>query len=1098
MGTSAQRRSTPSVSQTLWTILAATASVASAIKVATPVTQPVFELERLGRVGFAGDFSGVSLYEYTTQTQSSPFSNGSQSILTQLPNGLFISLGLADAAINAMCMYELQDGTQKGVVVGGSFTSLGGVKAKGIALYDADGDRVTAMGDFDGKVNALLCDKTTSRVYVGGSFSLNNSENAVAWNDGKWENLPFQGFTNPVTTIARSNNDTIIFGGNFDGLQKFTAPEVKDAQSLNLGSAIIETEQTADGSDPAAITCTNNNTSSQWLLKDGQKGAWTANFRFEIFPTKLRLVNANKDGRGTKTFRLTAYPLGGIMNLTYLDLVTNERKHCDASCPLARSDLTQDFQFVNPVGMWSFRLDIFDFYGAGGGLSSVQIFQDNISTYAIPDFNEAGCSASLDDSSSTVTGDWSQTVVNDQGDSDYLSADIDTTASTSQVVFEPHIEQSGRYQMLIFTPGCIQDSSCSTRGSVVITGAVKTGSEIPPETIFQTNDYDKFDAYNLPVVNAISSGFRPRITIAPVAGQGTVRIVAQKIQFKLIEKTTTTSNSSSSDPGSKLNGLFEYDLRSAATDLSTSAINAAGLDLDTNASVTAVVVKDDFTYVGGDFSEKDKFQNFFVIDKNSKALPDVAEGGLNAPVSVMLVAGDLIYVGGSFNKTKTGSTAAISHIAAYDTAKKSWVALGGGVDNSVSEIIPITLNLTSGPEDCFAISGNFTNVRPDNNDANKVAAAGFAVWVPSKSQWLEAMDGEEIELSGSLTAFAKSNDIPVYAGSMASNTLSSSGAIFLLPGDKTRLERSPLEFTTANNTLSKRDVSSQNITGVVAGAFYVVGGKNITVLGGRFDVEGKDGTVSNLAFIDGGNNEITGATDEFTSGSTIRALKFMDKLLFVGGTLEGPDNIGGLAIWNMDEMKLAVNQPQPLTTTNSTTNSTAIVRDISIRPDSKDIYVAGDFTNAGSLSCANICIYQNDLQQWVDATPETPGSINVMHWTDSNHLYVAGDMFFNNTKTYFAIFNAVTGMFGSLDADVSSIPGPVTGMAFDSNDNLSFFIAGSSATDGSPYLMKLQDKKFVALGQFFALSYSMPLVLTFFQKTNSALHPRFIAFRSCS
>jgi hypothetical protein len=373
---------TSSLSCRLWGTLSLSAVLASALN-ATSVPQPSFNLDGLGQVALAGDFNAISLYQYSGQKESSLFSNGSQSLLSQLPNGVFTSLASADAAIQALCVHELKDGTVKGIFVGGNFTGLGNVPASGAALFNPQDGKVTALNGLSGKVHALLCDKETNTVYVGGEFMVtgSNSSNAIAWVDGTgWKDLPFDGFDEPVKTITKSPNDTIVFGGTFNNLVNASSPRVRHAQTINLATADITAEQTTNLSgfnDSAAIGCSTGK-EKQWLLRDGQKGSWTANFKFLFKPTKLRLRNANFEGRGTKLFRFTAFPMNGIMNLTYTDPVTNTSTSCDAWCPLSATAEFQDFFFVNEVSMNSIRVDILDFYGAGGGLAGIELFQDGM------------------------------------------------------------------------------------------------------------------------------------------------------------------------------------------------------------------------------------------------------------------------------------------------------------------------------------------------------------------------------------------------------------------------------------------------------------------------------------------------------------------------------------------------------------------------------------------------------------------------------------------------------------------------------------------------------------------------------------------------
>lgn len=370
------------LSQALWPFISMAITFTNAITF-NAISQPSLDLSNLGRVGIAGDFGGISIYQFEGQTESSPFSNGSQSLLSRLPNGIFATLASSDAQIQALCVHELSDGTVKGIFVGGNFTGLGNVPANGVALFNPNDGSVMALDGLVGKVHALLCDKDTNTVYVGGDFSGSNSSNAIAWVESKgWTDLPFDGFNGPVKAISRSPNNTITFGGAFTSLGNSSIPIVKNAQTINLVSTNITAEQTTDlagFNDPTSIVCSTG-TNRQWLLRDGQRGSWTANFKFEFRPTKLRLRNANFEGRGTKIFRFTAFPIDGIMNLTYIDPQTNVTKFCDAWCELSNATASQDFLFVNNVGMSSIRIDIFEFYGAGGGLAGIELFQDGMST----------------------------------------------------------------------------------------------------------------------------------------------------------------------------------------------------------------------------------------------------------------------------------------------------------------------------------------------------------------------------------------------------------------------------------------------------------------------------------------------------------------------------------------------------------------------------------------------------------------------------------------------------------------------------------------------------------------------------------------------
>lgn len=369
-------------------ILTLAVSTAEAIQF-NSVPSPNIDISRLGRVALTGDFDSISLYTYEGQTQNVSSINGGQSLLMQRPDGAFATLLPSDGSIVAMCPFIRKSGELAGIVIGGNFTSLDSTEAQGAALWDPNTNSVTALTGLNGSVNALYCDQDTDTVYVGGDFKGLNSSNAITWYamDG-WANTPFQGFNGPVNTITKAPDGQIVFGGSFTGLANTTTPQQKDQQIINLSTANISNSSSASTngfSDPKNIVCKTSGedgAGNTWLLPDNVPGFWKADLNFGFQPTKLRLYNTQQDGRGTKTFRFTAFPINGIMNLTYTDPDSNQNFSCDATCPLRATTDPQEFRFVNPVGMNSFQIDISEWYGSGGGLNGIEVFQNGTSPSA--------------------------------------------------------------------------------------------------------------------------------------------------------------------------------------------------------------------------------------------------------------------------------------------------------------------------------------------------------------------------------------------------------------------------------------------------------------------------------------------------------------------------------------------------------------------------------------------------------------------------------------------------------------------------------------------------------------------------------------------
>jgi hypothetical protein len=268
----------------------------------------------------------------------------------------------------------------------------------------------------------------------------------------------------------------------------------------------------------------------------------------------------------------------------------------------------QDFHFVNVIGMNGFQIDISAWYGSGGGLDGIELFENDIFAYAINTFNEPTCAGIQTASTATITGPWVVTP-SQQSSSEYLSASLSASQSAS-VVFLPDIKQSGNYSVNMYTPGCIQDNTCTTRGRINITGVMSTGTTENGfyTEIFQTNNYDKYDQIYFGYIEAGSDSFRPSVTLSPAPGQSTANlsIVAQRVGFTLI----------SSSGG--LNSLFEYDPTQAEVDTSTfanSTFDQAGASLPDGAGVNALQTSGGTTYVGGNFTTS-TFSNIFAVSSS--------------------------------------------------------------------------------------------------------------------------------------------------------------------------------------------------------------------------------------------------------------------------------------------------------------------------------------------------------------------------------------------------------------------------------------------------------------------------------------------------
>ncbi|KIV81019.1 hypothetical protein PV11_08473 [Exophiala sideris] len=1021
------------------------------------VPSPNLDLSSLGEVILAGNFDAIQVYSGNGQSESYS-NNGSESILSQLSSGAFGLLASTDASIEAMCPLVLQDGSLSGIVIGGNFTSIGGVAARSAALLNTTSLQVEAMNGIQGTVSALYCDNSTGTVYVGGAFEAGNSSNAIAWKSGSWSSLPFAGFDAPVDSITKAPNGHIVFGGSFTGLGNVSSTNSltsEQIQVINLSNANITSvgnTSAAGQGDPYNVVCPSNSSiaNTTFLFADDTAGSWTAAFGFGFQPTKLRLWNANVDGRGTKTWRFTAHPIEGIMNFTYTDPATGNKAHCDATCPLAQNGSTpfQDFEFVNLVGMNSFTIDVSDWYGDGAGLAGVEIFESEIFSYAIEAFNEPSCDATSSlRSQSTTTGPWYQTS-SGSSVSDYLTAVVGpSTVNTTSVIFQPDVQGSGNYSVIVYTPGCIQDSSCSARAIVNVSGTLTSDGEQTFSTlIYQTNNFDKYDQVYQGHIDAASTAFRPSVTLTPSGLTNDQLVVASRIQFGFISTT------------GGLNGLFDYDPSSkfVTTDFSTSAINSAGTKLDSGAQMLALTTHNDTIYVGGRFSDS-VFENIMAFsDNNTISLPD---GGLNAAVAAMYSLGDFLYVGGNFTNTSSGSEVGLNNIAAYQYSQNAWVALGDGLNGPVEAVVPMQVNISgSGAETVIAFSGSFDQIQASGS-TSATSANGLAIWVPSKKAWLETLDIQKQSLEGQLFAATfLPNNTWLGAGSMSSLGLAISGAAGMRSqSNQIQLQQLPIGLASGGSSSSsssrKRALTqTQNVTGVASVAYYTQNSQNVTIFGGQFSATATNGsTIQNLMFWNASNNNnVAGAPTGLDTNSSVTALTVSGNLLFIGGRITGQINnadVQGLVLYDMSTAAYRAVQPASLQ------GSNVLVNAIVPQSGGSGVYVGGAFDQTSQgLSCPAVCMYDTATSQWTPVGTGLDGIVSYLFWTSSTTLLAAGNLTVGTNSTTMATYNTKTQTWTATGN--AGVPGPITAFAPATSNADHMWVAGT-ATNGSTFLIEI-------------------------------------------
>ena len=677
----------------------------------------------------------------------------------------------------------------------------------------------------------------------------------------------------------------------------------------------------------------------------------------------------------------------------------------------------------------------------------------DIYAYAISSFNEPVCDDVSNGANSSATGPWTQ-APSGTSTSAYLTALLQGSPvdpRSAAVTFFPDIKQSGNYSVTVYTPGCIGDNTCNTRGQVNLTGIMAntpgTGTAASPvsTTLFQTNDFDKFDQVYYGFVDADSGSFRPSVTLAPATNQkGPLTIVAQRVRFELLNST------------GGLNGLFEYNPNQATvdTDFSSSMIDSAGMQLNPGAEVNSLVVIGSNIFVGGNFSSSN-ISNIFSIGDSATPLPG---GGLNSGVQDIYANGNTLYVGGNFTSTQDGSTKGLNGVAAFDTSSNAWQPLGAGVNGIVMQIVPIQLNITANqPETVITINGFFNQVNSFGNNAS-FSANNFAIWVPSHQNWLNNIDATTMAVTGQLiTQTSVPGNPPLLAGSVSSGSIGASDAVALstsnglavqqIGSSGANIQRAPPSFTipsSSNSTnstnatsLSKRaisDLPGADVNGATAGLFYTQSNLNLSIIGGHFSARSSSGSsISNLIFINGSASDaVTGLPPSVDTSSTFLALGTTGTSLFAGGTVTGRvdnEDVKGLIAFDLSTAAYISPQPAALAGSNVAVNA------IAPQPSSASVYAGGTFTSAGSLPCPALCVYETSRNQWTRPGQALSGEVTGLVWADQNKLIVSGNLTVNGNSTQIVTYDAQAQTYTPFNG-ASSLPGPVTALiAADSSYN---------------------------------------------------------------
>ncbi|KAI5970858.1 hypothetical protein CANMA_000018 [Candida margitis] len=913
-------------------------------------------------------------------------------------------------------------------------------------------------------------DKNKGSILFGGSFSTLGLSDLL--------------IHNMTTNSTRHNNET-------------NSTIVSAEQQISLRHGSFTAVNAQDDSENSVVICPSDD--NVWEAKPSSGAEWKVELPDEmkgVTPTKARIYIPESDN-GIKLFRIYSYPNNGIMNLTYIDPETNELSTCDAWCPLVAfdqlnnyvdnnmdnaTDLNQDdvfvdeddgtyfryydsntktknlgygsnfqeFAFIDSVSFDSIGLTIIDWYGEKGAFAGFELYQNSIQVFGNNTLNEPNCGSDFgkDDNNyaEIVSGDFqsvrdiSSAVTN----TDYMVS-YDTSA---KIALYPNISYSGDYSIIMNTPGCATDNSCTQRAIVNVTVYGDDDDILSSNLIYQNNENVKFDYLYQGHLNS-SDGSSNRIEVSfheaitsDVANPFMVidKVVANIVSLDSYYDRNNTNNTKSSLKSNftriELNGLFEYSLANFSdfdenlvhykinnktylspnnTYIGNSSINLLSSRLSNDSVIDEINVHDDSLLMLGQFQS----------DSNNLTLTN----------------NNLI----TLNVSSYNTTSNESNIDLPTTLRKRDTSTfkGATFNNSISK----TFSLNNGLLVLGQFSISDTTVKDLSNKNESISSANNFAVLATDNQWYGfgndyedanfdqfadfTIDGVEYYVFSAQGSIFKTWDNTNFKWSNRQFNLtqatSLTSSLQILGGSGFSVmdfySNDQAYIQNANFSNYGIDVAT-NVDSYISSSFYI--NTTMSIVGGKFN----SNNVENVGII---NNKQPSSSLQSLQGDitwnddTIIQSLYVDsnsEYLFVGmnsSVSVNDQDITGLVIYDLINDTFASFQPAALSNSNGDPIS---VNSIVLYDDGKKLLVGGDFDTAGSLSCPSLCIYDIANTRWLDPqndntgqTATIDGVVTDMKFYTSSRVLISGrNLTLDNDNVVFLTYNFKGGSFDTISS----------------------------------------------------------------------------------
>ena len=295
---------------------------------------PKVDFGRMGKVGVAGSFAGIDLYnDNQSSQQQTTFDPTTSTLFLRAQDGGLTPIGSTNVGGRVVT------GCSIGNVfyVGGTFTTLGGTNTVNIAAYSPSTNKIAQLADggLDGPVSALHCDEKNGLLWVGGSFRAPITGNTAGFagsvatynpSSNTWSPPPFAGLTGGVNTIVpTTSNSELLFGGSFitsygngTNTTSVSNPNVPTSSGSTTFShslvpfplANADIDASPSSTQPGLGNITNilcpagpDGVGNTWFAEDNFQSIVTIRTNKQLSASGLRLGNTFFNGRSTTTFK---------------------------------------------------------------------------------------------------------------------------------------------------------------------------------------------------------------------------------------------------------------------------------------------------------------------------------------------------------------------------------------------------------------------------------------------------------------------------------------------------------------------------------------------------------------------------------------------------------------------------------------------------------------------------------------------------------------------------------------------------------------------------------------------------------------------------